>query len=30
MNTNELMTINGISSERGLQIGQKLKIKKKT
>lgn len=30
MNTDELMSINGISSERGLQIGQKLKIKKKT
>jgi membrane-bound lytic murein transglycosylase D len=29
MNTDELMSINGISSDRGLQIGQKLKIKKK-
>ena len=25
----ELMSINGISSERGLQIGQKLKVRKK-
>lgn len=30
MNTTDLMSINGISSDRGLQIGQKLKIKKKT
>ena len=30
MNTAELKAINGISSDRGLQIGQKLKIKKKT
>ncbi len=30
MDTAELMTINGIRSERGLQIGQKLKIPKKS
>lgn len=30
MKTEELMSLNGISSDKGLQIGQKLKIKKKT
>lgn len=30
MNTKELMSINGISSDRSLQVGQKLKIKKKS
>jgi membrane-bound lytic murein transglycosylase D len=30
MKPDELMSINGISSDRGLQVGQKLKIKKKT
>jgi membrane-bound lytic murein transglycosylase D len=30
MNTKELMSINGIASDRSLQVGQKLKIKKKS
>lgn len=30
MQTDELMSINGLSSDKGLQIGQQLKIKKKT
>jgi len=30
MNTEELMSINGILDDRSLQVGQKLKIKKKT
>jgi membrane-bound lytic murein transglycosylase D len=30
MNPEDIMTLNGISSERGLQIGQKLKVRKKS